>query len=138
MKYTVNGLEELNKVATEIADSIEEKVILFYGEMGAGKTTTIKAICKALGVLEEVSSPTFSLVNEYMTSSGETVFHFDMYRINSEEEVYDMGYEEYFYSGNICLVEWPEKIPTLLPEKYGEIKISVSNKIRTIDFVSSV
>lgn len=138
MKYTVNGLEELNKVATEIADSIEEKVILFYGEMGAGKTTTIKAICKALGVLEEVSSPTFSLVNEYMTSNGETVFHFDMYRINSEEEVYDMGYEEYFYSGNICLVEWPEKIPTLLPEKYGEIKISVSDKIRTIDFVSSV
>ncbi len=138
MKYTVNGLEELNKVATEIADSIEEKVILFYGEMGAGKTTTIKAICKALGVLEEVSSPTFSLVNEYMTSNGETVFHFDMYRINSEEEVYDMGYEEYFYSGNICLVEWPEKIPTLLPEKYGEIKISVSDKIRTIDFLSSV
>lgn len=118
--------------------SIEEKVILFYGEMGAGKTTTIKAICKALGVEEEVSSPTFSLVNEYVTNKGETVFHFDMYRIDSEDEVYDMGYEEYFYSGNICLVEWPEKIPNLLPEKYGEVNISVSEEIRTIDFVSRV
>ncbi len=138
MKYTVNGLGELQEVAKDMAASIEEKVILFYGEMGAGKTTTIKAICKALGVEEEVSSPTFSLVNEYLTKSGETVFHFDMYRIDSEDEVYDMGYEEYFYSGNICLVEWPEKIPNLLPDKYGEVHLSVSDEIRTIDFVSTV
>lgn len=138
MKYTVNGLGELQEVAKKMVASIEEKVILFYGEMGAGKTTTIKAICKALGVEEEVSSPTFSLVNEYVTNKGETVFHFDMYRIDSEDEVYDMGYEEYFYSGNICLVEWPEKIPNLLPEKYGEVNISVSEEIRTIDFVSRV
>lgn len=86
----------------------------FYGEMGAGKTTLIQCICKALGVTQEITSPTFSLVNEYQTTSGQIIYHFDFYRIKSIDEVYDIGYEDYFYSNNICLIEWPTNIAELL------------------------
>jgi tRNA threonylcarbamoyladenosine biosynthesis protein TsaE len=92
----------------------EHKLWCFYGEMGAGKTTLIRAICKTFGVTGEVTSPTFSLVNEYRTSTGQTIYHFDFYRIRSIEEAYDIGYEDYFYSGHTCLIEWPEKIGELL------------------------
>jgi tRNA threonylcarbamoyladenosine biosynthesis protein TsaE len=96
----------------------------FDGEMGAGKTTLIKAVCKQLGVVDEVSSPTFSLVNEYKTTIGKTIYHFDFYRIKNIEEVYDIGYEDYFFSGNICLIEWPEKVSELLEnEDIFSIKI---------------
>jgi len=97
-----------------IAAAGEHKLWCFYGEMGAGKTTLIKAICKALRVTDDITSPTFSLVNEYRTGDGKTIYHFDFYRIRSIEEVYDIGYEDYFYSGSTCLIEWPEKIEHLL------------------------
>ena len=100
-----------------IKSSNNRRIWSFEGEMGAGKTTLIKAICNTLGVIDEVSSPTFSLVNEYKTKDGKTIYHFDFYRIKNIEEVYDIGYEDYFFSGNICLIEWPEKIKELLKEE---------------------
>ncbi len=98
-------------------------VMAFYGPMGAGKTTLIKSLCKLLQVSDEVNSPTFSIVNEYLTAEDTSIFHFDFYRINKIEEAYDIGYENYFYSGNLCLIEWPEKIAQLLPEKHVEVLI---------------
>lgn len=106
------------------------KIWAFYGQMGAGKTTLIRKICQKLDVIDNPSSPTFSIVNEYHTSSGNKLFHFDFYRINSLQEAFDMGYEEYFYSGHLCLIEWPEKIESLLPEKYLKIAIEVHDKER--------
>jgi len=100
----------------------EDKILLFYGEMGAGKTTLIKAFCVALGVEDAVSSPTFSIVNEYHCPDG-IIYHFDFYRLKTQTEALDLGLEEYLYSGNYCLIEWPEKIPDLLPEKYLKISI---------------
>ncbi len=100
----------------------EDKILLFYGEMGAGKTTLIKAFCVAIGVEDAVSSPTFSIVNEYHCPDG-IIYHFDFYRLKTQAEALDLGLEEYLYSGNYCLIEWPEKIPDLLPEKYLKISI---------------
>jgi tRNA threonylcarbamoyladenosine biosynthesis protein TsaE len=111
---------------------IESKIVVFDGEMGAGKTTFIKYICKELGVTETVNSPTFSIVNEYLSSNQNFIYHFDFYRLNSEEEAYNIGVEEYFYSGNICLIEWASKIPNLLPDKYILVKIENNNSIRSI------
>ena len=100
--------------------------------MGAGKTTFIKAICTELGVKGRMSSPTFSLINEYLTSSGQKIYHFDFYRIKSEKEAFDLGYEEYFYSGNYCFIEWPDKIENLLPENCAKVKIEVVGNERKI------
>ena len=117
MKLTYT-LEQINAAAMQsIKSSNNRKIWSFEGEMGAGKTTLIKAICNTLGVIDEVSSPTFSLVNEYKTKDEKTIYHFDFYRIKNIEEVYDIGYEDYFFSGNICLIEWPEKIKELLKEE---------------------
>lgn len=116
MQQLVYGLNQLDLAANFVLNhSAENTIWCFYGEMGAGKTTLIKAICKALKVIDHVSSPTFSLVNAYETEHGKPVFHFDFYRIKSIEEVYDIGYEDYFFSGNICLVEWPQLVQGLLP-----------------------
>ena len=125
MMLKASSLAELDEIAKRIIDcSKEKKVILFYGEMGAGKTTLIKIICKLLKVEDLTSSPTFSLVNEYYSPLlEESVYHFDFYRVDGEEEAMDMGVEDYFYSDNYCLVEWPEKIPNLLPESYVTVKI---------------
>lgn len=125
MMLKASSLAELDEIAKRIIDcSKEKKVILFYGEMGAGKTTLIKIICKLLKVEDLTSSPTFSLVNEYYSPLlEESVYHFDFYRVDEEEEAMDMGVEDYFYSDNYCLVEWPEKIPNLLPESYVTVKI---------------
>ena len=120
------SLSEIDSVAKEILNIPSlKKVITFNAEMGAGKTTLIKALVKELGVLDNSSSPTFSLVNEYQTENGETVYHFDLYRLNSEEEAYDMGIDEYFYSGNWCFIEWPEKTPNLIPIDHANISIKV-------------
>jgi len=109
------------------------RIWLFYGEMGAGKTTFIKAIGEQLGVVGAMSSPTFSIVNEYVTEGEDRIFHFDFFRIKSEAEAYEIGTEEYFYSGNYCFVEWPDKIPGLIPPHYAEIKITLENETcRTI------
>ena len=119
--YTLN---EISKIAQLIIDSASNKVLLFYGEMGVGKTTLIKEIVRQLGVNDVVSSPTFSLVNEYLSLQGETIYHFDFYRINNEEEALDMGVDEYFDSANWCLVEWPENVKNLVP--LNAVKISLS------------
>jgi tRNA threonylcarbamoyladenosine biosynthesis protein TsaE len=110
-------------------------VWLLEGEMGADKTTLVKAIGKELGVKETVSSPTFSIVNEYSTSQGQAIFHFDFYRMKNEIEAYDIGTNEYFESGNLCIVEWPEKIPTLIPDHYFKIKLEINDpQSRTIHY----
>ncbi|UKJ08028.1 tRNA (adenosine(37)-N6)-threonylcarbamoyltransferase complex ATPase subunit type 1 TsaE [Solitalea lacus] len=112
-----------------------DRVIIFNGDLGAGKTTFIKEVCKELGVEEIVSSPTFSLVNQY-DADHSVVYHFDFYRLKNEMEALDMGYEEYFYSGNYCFVEWPSKIPNLLPENYTEVVITeMENGARELSFI---
>lgn len=108
-------LEELPEIAKELANVVPHKTLLFYGAMGVGKTTLIKELCKVLGVEDVTHSPTFSLVNEYHATSGELVYHFDFYRVENEEEAYDMGVEDYFYSNAWSLIEWPENIKNLLP-----------------------
>lgn len=122
----VDSLDGLQEVAEAVIDSLDGRnVVAFCGAMGAGKTTLISAIMEYLGSEDNVTSPTFALVNQYGTSSGEVVYHFDFYRINRIEEVFDMGYEEYFYSGDLCLIEWPELIEDLLPEDAMVVKIEV-------------
>ncbi len=121
----VVSLSELPVAAEKLLAICEgKKVFAFKGEMGAGKTTFIKAICEQLNVIGNISSPTFSLVNEYLTQSGEKIFHFDFYRIKSESEAYDMGYEDYLYSNSYCFIEWPEKIENLLPSNTVLVAIS--------------
>lgn len=125
MVIKLANLAELPDVAARVLDVAgERRVFLFYGEMGAGKTTLIKAMCTRLGVLDATSSPTFAIVNEYTTTHG-PVYHFDFYRIKSEREAFDLGYEDYFYSGQYCLVEWPEKIAGLLPDGAISVRITV-------------
>jgi tRNA threonylcarbamoyladenosine biosynthesis protein TsaE len=117
-------LDQINEAAQKVIAENPEKVILFNGEMGAGKTTFIKALCKKLGVENPTSSPTFSLVNEYQTTAGQTIYHFDVYRLKNQNEALDMGIDEYLYSGNWCFIEWAEKIADLIPEKHSIITIS--------------
>ncbi|ARV05475.1 tRNA (adenosine(37)-N6)-threonylcarbamoyltransferase complex ATPase subunit type 1 TsaE [Polaribacter sp. SA4-10] len=127
------SLEDLHDIAKKIISSVENKTLLFYGEMGVGKTTLIKEICNQLNVLDRISSPTFSLVNEYQTSKNEKVFHFDFYRIAHEEEALDMGIEDYLYDNNWCLIEWPENIENLLPLDAVQIHLStLENGTRNI------
>lgn len=119
------SLKQIAEVATQILAINPNKIILFNGQMGAGKTTLINEIAKKLGVKDATGSPTFSLVNEYQTYDNQTIYHFDFYRLKSENEALDMGVEDYFYSGNYCFIEWSEKIPNLLPENHSKIEISV-------------
>lgn len=128
-----DDLPEASKLILNFAGPA--RVWAFYGEMGAGKTTLIKAVCAALEVKDIVSSPTFSIVNEYITRAGEPVFHFDFYRINSEREALDIGCEEYFYSGNYCFIEWPSRIPDLIPDEHVEVHITEENAQRTIQVI---
>lgn len=118
--YTIS---EIETVATNLLPHLTRKVILVDGEMGAGKTTMIKSLCKALNSPDLVSSPTFSLINEYRTANNEPLYHFDCYRIESEEEAYDFGAEEYLYSGHLCFIEWSENIKSLLPEESNALMI---------------
>ena len=119
------SLHQLEEVAQKILDEKPNKVILFHGEMGVGKTTLIKQLCRNLGVTDATSSPTFSLVNEYETTADQLVYHFDFYRLNKETEALDMGIDDYLYSGNWCFIEWAEKIPNLIPESHSVITISL-------------
>ena len=118
------SIDQIASVAQQVVNANPKKVILFYGEMGAGKTTFIKQLCKTIGVTEATSSPTFSLVNEYQTTNNETVYHFDFYRLKTETEALDMGVDDYLYSGNWCFIEWAEQIPNLIPEEHSVIRIS--------------
>ncbi|MGB5361784.1 MAG: tRNA (adenosine(37)-N6)-threonylcarbamoyltransferase complex ATPase subunit type 1 TsaE [Aureibaculum sp.] len=121
------NLSDLPEIAKKIINNVPNKVLLFYGKMGVGKTTLIKEIVKQLKVEDLVSSPTFSLVNEYQTSEGKTIYHFDFYRIEKEEEALDIGIDDYFYNNEWCLVEWPEKVKNLLPLNAVEIHLSMNN-----------
>ena len=127
------SLDDLSIIAKETIASSENKILLFYGKMGVGKTTLIKEICKELGVKDNISSPTFSLVNEYKTSKNETVYHFDFYRIEDEEEAYDIGIEDYLDSNSWCLIEWPENVENLLPLESVAINLTMlDNNLRNI------
>ncbi|UQD56953.1 tRNA (adenosine(37)-N6)-threonylcarbamoyltransferase complex ATPase subunit type 1 TsaE [Flavobacterium sp. K5-23] len=119
------SLDEIENIAKQVVAQSPNKVILFHGEMGAGKTTFIKQLAKTLGVTEATSSPTFSLVNEYQTTENQTVYHFDFYRLKNEIEAMDMGVDDYLYSGNWCFIEWAEQIPSLIPDEHSVITIKV-------------
>jgi len=122
--YTCNSLEHLDGIARQILDDFPgPDLYALYGAMGSGKTTLVKHFCKVLGVIDTVTSPTFALINEYQSESEGSVYHFDVYRITKLEEVMDIGYETYFFSGNYVFLEWPEKINELLPEDYVYISI---------------
>ena len=123
-EFHIHGVEALTEVSDYLISLRDEAdVIAFYGSMGAGKTTLIKNLCHRMGVTDEVNSPTFAIVNEYATTEGESVYHFDFYRIKKLEEAYDIGFENYFYSGNLCLIEWPEMIEPLLPDRYIRVSL---------------
>jgi len=125
-QISCESIEQLPTVASEIVSLAgEAKIWIFEGGLGAGKTTLIKAICSFLRVTDNVSSPSFSLVNEYETLEGNTIYHFDFYRIKHEMEAIDIGADEYFFSDNLCLIEWPSKIPSLLPDNYLKITINL-------------
>ena len=141
MIISIQDISSINEAAREFISQIgEHRVFAFYGKMGAGKTTFIKAVCEELGVDDVITSPTFAIVNEYTPSSAllppsSKIFHFDFYRIKKLEEVYDMGYEDYFYSGSLCFIEWPELIKELLPEDAVRVTIvEDADGSRTINF----
>lgn len=133
MKITIHSESENAAAAKVLLDAFpSSRSFAFHGEMGAGKTTFIKAICSALGVKDGMSSPTFSLVNEYITQSGETIFHFDFYRIENENDAYQAGLHEYFDTGNYCFVEWPEKVPSILPTGTVHVHMTTDGDSRTV------
>lgn len=124
MEITINGLDTIRSAARQFIENIgSSRVFAFYGKMGAGKTTFVKALCEELGCDDVITSPTFAIVNEYTDGEQQPVYHFDFYRIKKLEEVYDMGYEEYFYSGALCLIEWPEFIEDVLPDDTVRVTI---------------
>lgn len=138
-EFLAKDTDDIENIGAELAEIITDRanngknrldIVLFYGEMGSGKTTLIRSLCKAMGVLDSVTSPTFAIVNEYGDGEDLVVYHCDFYRINGIEEVYDLGYEEYLYGGDITLIEWPEKIEQILPDSSDEIchiaKVSIN------------
>lgn len=136
--FIINTINDLNTVSDFlIAHKGQNNLLAFYGPMGVGKTTLIANLCQKLDVMDTVSSPTFSIVNEYVTSNNESIFHFDFYRIKKLEEVFDIGYENYFYSNTLCLIEWPERIESLLPMQYLKIELSVDYQTEKREAVCS-
>lgn len=135
LQTQISDLSALGESAKLLLNTFpEDRVFAFYGSMGAGKTTFIKALCSELGSADYVTSPTFALINEYSTANGSVIYHFDFYRIKRIEEAFDLGYEDYIYSGNYCFIEWPEMIESLLPEGIVEVRIREAEKgIRLVD-----
>ena len=128
MEIRIENLDNIRAAAREFIQHMgEARVFAFYGKMGAGKTTFVKAICEELGVEDVITSPTFAIINEYTQPDGEPLYHFDFYRIKKLEEVYDMGYEDYFYSGALCFIEWPELIEEVLPDDAVRVHIEVQS-----------
>ena len=128
MEIRIKSIEEIAVAAKEFVAAMgERKVFAFYGKMGAGKTTFIKAVCEELGVEDVINSPTFAIVNEYLDGQGEPVYHFDFYRIKNLQEVMDLGYEDYVYSGHVCFMEWPELIENLLPD--DAVKVTIEEEM---------
>lgn len=136
MQIKIESLDKIHTASKEFLTHMGSgKVFAFYGKMGAGKTTFIKAVCESLGVSDVITSPTFAIVNEYTTADNTPVYHFDFYRIKKIDEVYDMGYEDYFYSGRPCFLEWPELIEDLLPEDVVKVSIVMNEDgSRTVEF----
>ena len=137
MEIRINSLADNNEAAKTFVENMGDgKVFAFYGKMGAGKTTFVKAVCECLGVEDVITSPTFAIVNEYTSATtGDAIYHFDFYRIKKLEEVYDMGYEDYFYGGSLCFLEWPELIEDLLPEDATKVTIEeTENGARVVKF----
>ena len=136
MEIKINDLEHIREAARQFIEAMgDQHVFAFYGHMGAGKTTFIKAVCEEMGVDDVVTSPTFAIVNEYTAAGGTPIYHFDFYRIKKLEEVYDMGYEDYFYGDGLCFIEWPEMMEELLPD--GAIKVQITENpdgTRTVIF----
>lgn len=137
MEIRINSLADINEAAKTFVENMGDgKVFAFYGKMGAGKTTFVKAVCECLGVEDVITSPTFAIVNEYTSATtGNAIYHFDFYRIKKLEEVYDMGYEDYFYGGSLCFLEWPELIEDLLPEDATKVTIEeTEDGLRVVKF----
>ena len=136
--FYVNKVQELDEIAKAIVEVFEnEKKIVFFGEMGVGKTTLIKSICKVLNVQDVVTSPTFSVVNEYQNKDGNSLYHFDFYRIKNQEELFDLGLEEYIYSDNYCFIEWPEKAEGLLSDNFVQVQMTKNKECRIIKVITS-
>lgn len=133
MQVSFNTTEQLPEVARELLSEFpDERFFAFFGKMGVGKTTLIKELCAQLGVEDNVCSPTFAIINVYSAAEGNPVYHFDFYRLKSASEAYDIGYEEYFYSGEYCFTEWTEKVEELLPDHYVRVEIIEQNEVRTL------
>jgi tRNA threonylcarbamoyladenosine biosynthesis protein TsaE len=137
---SIKNIIDIDESALKLIHQMgDEKIYAFYGEMGVGKTTFIKSICKMLGVKENVNSPTFSIVNEYKTSDFKTIYHFDCYRINKIQEALEIGILEYFDSGNICFIEWPEKISEILPDSIISVHISeLTDQSRNVEIIKKI
>ena len=136
--FYTNKAQELDEIAKAIVKVFKnEKKIVFFGEMGVGKTTLIKSICKVLNVQDVVTSPTFSLVNEYQSKDGNSLYHFDFYRIKNQEELFDLGLEEYIYSDNYCFIEWPEKAEGLLSDNFIQVQMTKNKECRIIKVITS-
>ncbi len=141
MKLTVHGTNQLPQAALDFLAATNQAagIFAFYGEMGAGKTSFIKAICEAMGIKDVINSPTFAIINEYTKPSGEPVYHFDFYRLKKEQEAFDIGCDDYFSSGCTCFIEWPEKIGTLLPDNSTRVEITVQpDESRTIELIPNL
>ncbi len=136
IKLILKDIKEISKIAKNILKYTKTyKKFLLFGDMGVGKTTLIKELSLQLGVVDIVSSPTFSIVNEYITVKNEKVYHFDFYRLDDEKEIFDMGYEEYFFGNDYCFVEWPEKIVSLIGSEIVKIKISINDNKRIVEII---
>ena len=133
LSFVIKNENELDSIAQQILKHYKIKVFLLFGKMGVGKTTFIKSLCKGLNVIDIVSSPTFSIVNQYLNKDNDIVYHFDFYRTNNNEEIFDIGYEEYIYSSSYCFIEWPEKIESLLPNNYIKIEMTLVEEKRIIN-----
>ena len=132
LNFFIKEESELSDITDDILSFSNSNLFVFYGEMGVGKTTFIKSFCSALNVIDVVSSPTFSIVNEYKTVEGRPVFHFDFYRTHDKAEIFDIGYEEYIFSSSYCFIEWPKKIEGLLPDSYVQVEILLEDSMRKI------
>ena len=133
LSFVIKNENDLDSIAQQILKHYKIKVFLLFGKMGVGKTTFIKSLCKALNVIDIVSSPTFSIVNQYLNKDNDIVYHFDFYRTNNNDEIFDIGYEEYIYSSSYCFIEWPEKIESLLPNNYIKIEMTLEEDKRIIN-----